>query len=59
MSETKMKYDWDDAQSCYEAGMFYFTMAEGNRDKRTKGLNLLKQAAKLGSPDAAFMVGIF
>lgn len=57
MSETKMKYDWDDAQSCYEAGMFYFTMAEGNRDKRTKGLNLLKQAAKLGSPDAAFMVG--
>ncbi len=57
MSEAKIKYDWDDAQSCYEAGMFYFTTAEGNRDKRTKGLNLLKQAAKLGSPDGAFMVG--
>ena len=34
MSETKMKYDWDDAKSCYEAGMFYFQNAEGNRDKR-------------------------
>ena len=57
MSETKMKYDWDDAQSCYEAGMFYFTNEERNRDKINKGLNLLKQASKLGSPEAAFMVG--
>ena len=57
MSETKMKYDWDDAKSCYEAGMFYFTNEERNRDKINKGINLLKQACKLGSPEASFMMG--
>lgn len=57
MGETKMKYDWDDAKSCYEAGMFYFTNAERNRDKINKGINLLKQACKLGSPEACFMMG--
>lgn len=57
MSETKMKYDWDDAKSCYEAGMFYFTNEERNRGKINKGINLLKQACKLGSPEASFVMG--
>ena len=59
MNSEKMKYDWDDAKSCYEAGMFYFQNADGNRDKRTKGINLLKQACKLGSPEACFIMGKF
>lgn len=52
-----MKYDWDDAKSCYEAGMFYFSNEARNRDQINKGINLLKQACKLGSPEASFMMG--
>ena len=37
--------------------MFYFTNEERNRDKINKGINLLKQACKLGSPEASFMMG--
>ncbi len=57
MSATKIKYDFNNAQSCYEAGMLYFTNEERNPDQITKGINLLKHASRMGSPDAAFMVG--
>ena len=57
MSETKIRYDWNNAQSCYEAGMLYFTNEERNPDMITKGINLLKHAGRMGSPDAMFMVG--